>query len=90
MTAMLLQSLVAALMVASCTLYAAWTLMPAAWRRATALALLKLPLPAGAAAFLHKHSIVASGCACDGCDKSALKAPPPRVHTITLHPRPRK
>ena len=87
---MLLQLLVVALIVAGCTLYATWTLMPAAWRAATALALLKLPLPTGAAAFLRKHSVVASGCACDGCDKSALKAPPPRVHTITLHPRPRK
>ena len=87
---MLLQSLVVALIVAGCSVYAAWTLMPAAWRRATALALLELPLPVGAAAFLRKHSVEASGCACDGCDKSAAKAPAPRVHTITMHPRLRK
>ena len=87
---MLLQSLAVALIVGACAVYAAWTLMPAAWRRATALALLDLPMPAGATAFLRKHSVAASGCACDGCDKSAAKAPAPLVHKITLHPRLRK
>ena len=87
---MFLQWLVVALIVAGCSLYVAWTLLPASWRAATALALLELPLPPRAAAFLRKHSVVASGCACDGCDKSATPAPAPRVHTITLHPRPRK
>ena len=87
---MLLQSLVVAVIVAACAVYAAWTLMPAAWRRTTALALLELPVPAEAAALLRKHSTKPTGCACDGCDKSATKAPPPRVQTIMVYPRLRK
>ena len=88
---MLLQSLVVALLVAGCAGYAAWTLMPASLRRAIALALLKLPLPGGVATFMRRHSTQASGCGCDGCDKSVLKATPPAepagTATITFHPR---
>ena len=80
-----LQSLVVALLVAGCAVYAAWTLMPAGSRRAIALALLKLPLPGGLAAFMRRHSVEPSGCGCDGCDKSVLKAAPPAVQTITFH-----
>jgi hypothetical protein len=87
---MLLQSLIVAMIVAGCAVYAAWTLMPAVSRRSIAAALLKLPLPAGTAAFMRKHSVVASGCACDGCDKSVAKPAAPKVQTITLHPRMRK
>ena len=39
------RSLIVALLVLGCAVYAAWTLMPAAARRALAVALLKLPLP---------------------------------------------
>jgi hypothetical protein len=85
-----MQSLVVALIVAGCAVYAAWTLMPGASRRAIAVALLKLPLPDGMAAFMRRHSVVASGCACDGCDKSVAKRAAPEVQTITLHPRMRK
>jgi hypothetical protein len=87
---MLLQSLVVAMIVIGCAIYAAWTLMPAASRRGIAVALLKLPLPGGMAAFMRRHSVAASGCACDGCDKSVTKTAAPKVHTITLHPRMRK
>ena len=88
---MLLQSLVVAVIVAACAVYAAWTLMPASLRRAIALALLKLPLPGGVATFMRRHSAQASGCGCDGCDKSVLKAAPPAgsasTATLTFHPR---
>ena len=88
---MLLQSLVVVLIVAGCAVYVAWTLMPASLRRAIALALLKLPLPGGVASFMRRHSAQASGCGCDGCDKSVLKAAPPAgpasSATITFHPR---
>ena len=40
-----MQALIVALLVAGCSVYAAWTLMPAAARRAIASMLLKLPLP---------------------------------------------
>ena len=87
---MLVQSLLVALIVAACAVYVAWTLMPAPWRRGLALASLKLPLPAGVATFMRRHSVAASGCACDGCDKSAAPAASPKVQTIVLHPRMRK
>ena len=88
---MQMQSLVVALLVAGCAVYVAWSLMPAALRRAIALALLKLPLPGGVATFMRRHSAQASGCGCDGCDKSVLKAGPAAgpatTATITFHPR---
>ena len=88
---MALQSLVVALLVCGCAVYVTWTLMPASLRRAIALALLKLPLPGGVATFMRRHSAQASGCGCDGCDKSVLKAAPaagPATNaTITFHPR---
>lgn len=87
---MLLQSLIVAMIVAGCAVYAAWTLMPAASRRGIAVALLKLPLPAAMAAFMRRHSVLASGCGCDGCDKSVTKVAAVKVQTITLHPRLRK
>ena len=86
-----LQSLVVALLVSGCAGYVTWTLMPASLRRAIALVLVKLPLPGGVATFMHRHSAQASGCGCDGCDKSVLKAAPaagPATNaTITFHPR---
>lgn len=84
------QSFFVAVIVVGCSIYAAWTLMPAASRRAIAVALLELPLPAGVAAFMRRHSAASSGCGCDGCDKSVAKLVAPKVQTITLHPRMRK
>ena len=94
---MILQTLVVAVIVAACATYAAWTLMPASARRTLALALLKLPLPGPLAAVMTRHSVVSSGCACDGCDKSSksvAKVPagpvPGGVAPIVFHPRLRK
>ena len=85
---MLLQSLIVALIVFGCAVYAAWTLMPTTWRRGIALASLRLPLPATAAAFMRRHSAVASGCGCDGCDVGTKAKPAPSgPATITFHPR---
>ncbi|MEP7302284.1 MAG: hypothetical protein ABI699_12210 [Caldimonas sp.] len=84
---MMLQSLAAALIVAACAAYAVWTLMPAGARRGIALAVLKLPLPAALAGFMRRHAVPASGCGCDGCDQSALKAPRPGAQTIRIHRR---
>lgn len=73
---MALQSLVVALLVLACSVYAAWTLMPAAARRAIALQLLKLPLPGVFEAPLQRAASKASGCGCDGCDRASV---PPRA-----------
>ena len=85
------QTLIVALLVAVCSLHAAWILAPAAARRSIAGALLAWPLPAAVAARLRKHAQAASGgCACDGCDKGAAAAPKaaPTVAPITFHRRP--
>ena len=80
-----MQTLIVALLVLGCSVYAAWTLMPAAARRAIALALLKLPLPNALALKMRKAATVSSRCGCDGCDHAPAKATPQRV---TFHPRP--
>ncbi len=94
---MILQTLVVAVVVAASATYAAWTLMPASARRTLALAFLKLPLPGPLAAVMTRHSVVSSGCACDGCDKSgkavakvAVGRVPAGVAPIVFHPRLRK
>ena len=86
---MLAQDIVVALLVAACAVYAAWSLLPAAARRGIAVALLKLPLPGPLAARMARHTVITSGCACDGCDRSATTAKPApgAVAPITFHPR---
>ena len=85
---MTVQIIVVALIVAACSAYAAWTLMPAASRRWLAVRLLDLPLPDRIAATMRKHSTATSGCACDGCDQSAARKAPPAAQTIRFQPRP--
>jgi len=86
-----MQALVVALMVAGCSLYAAWTLMPAAARRAIASTLLKLPLPGPVERKLQRAVTLVSGCGCDGCDHAPAKAVPksaaPAAQVVTFHPR---
>ena len=69
----MLQALIVALLVVGCSVYAAWTLMPASARRAIALSLLKLPLPSAFALKMRKAATVSSGCGCDGCDHAPAK-----------------
>jgi hypothetical protein len=86
---MLAQSIIVALLVAGCTAYAAWRLMPKAGRRALASALLELPLPAAAASFLKKQLVPDNACGCDGCDAGTApkSAQLPAAQPITFHPR---
>ena len=89
---MLVQTLVVALLVAGCAVYAAWTLMPRAGRRGIAAALLKLPLPRPVAAILRRHATAANGSGCSGCERNAA-APPPAGRPpeqgapLVFHPR---
>ena len=83
-----MQALIVAMLVIGCTAYAAWTLMPAAARRALAASLLNLPLPNALAAKMRKAAIVSSGCGCDGCDRAPVKASPKAEQVVTFHPRP--
>ncbi len=85
---MTVQIIVVALIVAACTSYAAWTLMPATLRRWLAIRLLGLPLPDRIVSALRKGATVSSGCACDGCDQGAAKKAAPAVQPIRFQPRP--
>jgi hypothetical protein len=87
---MLEQAVIVALLVAGCTVYAAWRLMPSAGRRAIARHLLRLPLPSGFEATLQKQLVADSGCACDGCDQATVKKAPVDLaagQPIRFHPR---
>ena len=89
-----MQILIVTLIVAACSVYAVWTLMPAAARRTVAIRLLKLPLPLPRllAARMQRAATAASGCGCDGCDRAPLKsqAAAPKPQVVTFHPRPRR
>ncbi len=88
-----MQSLIVILLVGACSCYALWTLMPASARRTLALGMLRIPhLPQRIEARLQKSAQAASGCGCDGCDRSEKKpaAKAPAQQTITFHPRPRR
>jgi len=86
------QSLIVALLVTACSAYAMWTLMPAAARRTLAQWMLKLPLPMLLAAKVERAARATSGCGCDGCDRSELKAKSAAkanaAQPLTFHPRP--
>jgi hypothetical protein len=78
------QVLIVALIVMACTAYVAWTLMPAAARRAIAGAALRLSLPAWLAKPFVNAAKPAS--ACGGCDNCGDTAAKPAVQTVKFHP----
>ncbi|MDP3822558.1 MAG: hypothetical protein Q8R33_13880 [Burkholderiales bacterium] len=85
-----MQTLIVAALVGACSVYTLWTLMPSGARRALALALLRSPhLPRRIEVHLQRAAQAASGCGCDGCDRSDKKpaAKTPASQTITFHPR---
>jgi len=87
---LLLQSLIVALLVAACCVYVAWSLLPAAARRAVAVAMLRVPLPAGAARFMRKHAVAsaAGGCACEGCEHAGAAVKAPAEQPVIFQRRP--
>lgn len=89
-----MQTLIVAVLVTACSVYSLWALLPGAWKRPLALALLRLPLPAGLARSMRKASMPASGCACEGCDRAPAKqspdAPPGAPQVIRFQPRLRR
>ncbi len=85
-----MQTLIVAVLVCACSAYVLWTLMPSGARRALASALLRTPhLPRRIETRLQKAARAASGCGCDGCDRSEKKPAvnTPSSQTITFHPR---
>jgi hypothetical protein len=85
----MLQILIVAVVVACCFVYAAWALIPAAARKWVASSLLERRLPAFLADALRPYATAASGCGCDGCDRSgkAASAAASGSKPITFHPR---
>jgi len=63
----LLQTLIVALIVVLSFAYAAWSLMPVAWRRPLAARALRWPALKGNAT-LQRAARDANACGCDGCD----------------------
>jgi hypothetical protein len=81
------QELIVGLIVAACTVYAVWVLMPSALRRALAGRLQDGPWPAGLARHLRRTALAPTGCGCDaGCD---AKKPAAATQPIQIHRRPR-
>jgi hypothetical protein len=66
-----MQHLLVGLIVTGCAVYAAWALMPAAWRRDLAGRLANLPLPGALRGRFQRLARSAPGCGCDGCDAGA-------------------
>lgn len=66
----MVQTMIVALIVAGCALYAAWSLAPRGVRRVVALWLLARPLPRAVTARFRRHAASAGACGCDGCDRS--------------------
>jgi hypothetical protein len=79
------QSLVVAVVVLACATYAAWTLMPAAARRAVAGLVLRLALPERVARPFRKA--LAPAGACGGCDSCGDAGAAAKVKTIAIHRR---
>lgn len=64
-----MQDVLVGLIVVSCALYAAWSLMPAALRRSLAGQGARLPLPSRLRSRLRAIASAAPGCGCNGCDR---------------------
>ena len=83
---MTLQTVIVALLVAGSFVYAAWTLLPQAARRALASGLLHLPLPGRWRTRLQTVArAAAGGCGCSGCD--AVPPPAGKPQPMVFHPR---
>jgi hypothetical protein len=81
-----------AVIVAASASYAAWTLMPAALRRALAAATLRLPLPRALAARMRRHAEGSADGGCSGCARNPDAAAsevggPATARPITIHRR---
>ncbi|NUZ07270.1 DUF6587 family protein [Piscinibacter koreensis] len=64
------QTIVVALLVTACAVYAIWTLLPAAARRALARRLADVPAPGAVRGWLRARAVATNACGCDGCDKA--------------------
>jgi len=82
-----MQTMIVALLVLGCAVYATWSLMPSALRRAVARSLLRHPLPEAFARRMRRAAAAPAGCGCDGCDHAPAKA---AAQVVRVHPRIRR
>lgn len=64
------QSVMVGVVVAGSFVYAAWSLMPRAARRALAQGLLRWPMPRSLTILLRQAAQAQAGCNCSGCDRA--------------------
>ena len=94
------QVLLTTTIVAVCALYAAWMLMPAAGTALVSARRAGRAVAEGVSPTrIAPYAIAPTGCACDGCDRSALAKPAAKeakalgagpsasISPITFHPR---
>jgi hypothetical protein len=81
------QHLVVFALVAGCSIYALWTLMPAAARRFVAKHLVKWPLGSAWKARFQQAASASSGCDCSGCDTVVDLKHKPAPQVIRFHPK---
>ena len=84
---MLWQTAIVAAVVASCLVYALWTLMPVAMRRTVAATLLRVRWLADSRGLRQIAQAPAASCGCTGCDAVKPPAPARATTTIRWHPR---
>jgi hypothetical protein len=84
----MLQAWLCALIVAGCAAYVIWTLLlPAAWRRRTAQALLRRRWPLAIQSRLQVAARSPAACGCHGCDAAPGKATAPAERPVHWVPR---
>jgi hypothetical protein len=83
------QHLVVFALVAGCTIYALWALMPAVARRFIAKQLVKWPLGSAWKARFQQAASASSGCDCSGCDKVVDLQRKPAPQVIRFHTKPK-
>jgi hypothetical protein len=83
------QHLVVFALVAGCSVYALWALMPAAARRFIAKQLVKWPLGSAWKARFQQAASASSGCDCSGCDKVVDLQRKPAPQVIRFHTKPK-
>jgi hypothetical protein len=83
-----MQTLIVALVVTGCCIYAAWVLMPSALRRSLAQRMQHWPWPGVLGKRVRRAALAPTGCGCDGCDAKPA-APKGGAQTIQIHRRPK-
>ena len=83
------QHLVVFALVAGCSMYALWVLMPTVARRFIARRLAQLPITTAWKTRLQQTATASSGCDCSGCDRVVDLQRKARPQVVHFHARPK-